>query len=258
MKLKFAVPFLLLFCINVFAQVKIPTTPTPRVPNSESLQAVIVTTKDWSSVQGSAQLFERKTPKAKWKIVGKSFPVVIGKNGFALGVEMPDKRDKTDMVEPYKHEGDGKSPIGIFPLTSAFGTIEKPEYVKLSYTRLEEFTECVDDEKSSFYNKIVNRMQVGNFDWKSSEKMLEVGAQYDLGVFVAYNSFPVRKGSGSCIFLHVWKDESSGTLGCTAMSKENIETVLRWLDAKKNPVLAQAPAEYYESYRQYWTMPKLK
>jgi L,D-peptidoglycan transpeptidase YkuD (ErfK/YbiS/YcfS/YnhG family) len=258
MKLKFIVTFLLFFSANVFAQVKVPTMPTLRIPNSESLQALIVTTNDWSSVQGSAQLFERKTPKAKWKTVGKSFPVVIGKNGFALGVEMPDKRSMKDIVEPYKHEGDGKSPIGIFPLTSVFGTIEKPEFAKLPYTRLEEFTECVDDEKSSFYNTIVDRMKVGNFDWKSSEKMLEIGAQYDLGVFVAYNSYPVRKGSGSCIFLHIWKNESSGTAGCTAMSRENMETVAHWLDAKKNPVLAQAPAEYYESYRQFWTMPKLK
>ena len=27
-------------------------------------------------------------------------------------------------------------------------------------------------------------MQVGNFDWKSSEKMFTVRPQYDLGVFV--------------------------------------------------------------------------
>jgi D-alanyl-D-alanine dipeptidase len=257
MKLKFIVPLLFFLCANVFAQVKIPTTPTPAAAFSESLQAVVVTTKGWNSSQGKAQLFERKKKTSEWKAVGKSFAVVIGKNGFALGVEMPDKRDKTDMVEPYKREGDGKSPIGVFPLTSAFGTIDKPEYVKLSYTRIEEFTECVDDEKSSFYNKIVNRMQVGNFDWKSSEKMLEIGAQYDLGVFVAYNSYPVRKGSGSCIFLHIWKDAGEGTLGCTAMSRENIETVLRWLDAKKNPFLIQMP-EGYIDYYQTWKLPPTK
>ena len=170
---------------------------------------------------------------------------------------MPDKRDKTDMIEPYKHEGDGKSPIGVFPLTTAFGTIEKPEYVKLPYTRLEEWTECVDDAESSFYNKIVNRMQVGNFDWKSSEKMLEIGEQYDLGVFIAYNSNPVRKSMGSCIFLHIWKDETSGTLGCTAMSRENIDMILRWLDASKNPFLVQMPAGYIEYYNN-WKLPKLK
>lgn len=257
MKLKFAILLLLFLCANVSAQIKIPTTPTRTVPFSESRQTILVTTKDWSSTQGTAQLFERKKTTSKWKAVGKSFPVVIGKNGFALGVEMPDKRDKTDIVQPYKQEGDGKSPIGVFPLTSAFGTIDKPEYVKLPYTKLEEWTECVDDVKSTHYNKIVNRMQVGIFDWKSSEKMLEIGAQYDLGVFVAYNSNPVRKSSGSCIFLHIWKDEKSGTEGCTAMSRDNIEMVLRWLDAGKNPYLIQMPEGYIESYKT-WKLPKHK
>src|SRR5690349_20372804 len=81
--------------------------------------------------------------------------------------------------------------------------------------------------------------QVGNFDWKSSEKMLAVGDQYDLGVFVAYNSYPAVPGFGSCIFLHVWKDANTGTSGCTAMSHENLEKVLKWLDPEKNPHLIQ-------------------
>jgi D-alanyl-D-alanine dipeptidase len=257
MKLKFAVPLLLFLCANIFAQVKIPTMPTPVVPFSESRQAIVVSGESWSSPQGRAQIFERKNLKSKWKAVGKSFPVVVGKNGFGLGVEMPDKRNKTDIERDYKKEGDGKSPIGVFPLTSAFGTIDKPEFVKLPYTKLEKWTECVDDAKSFHYNKIVNRMQVGIFDWKSSEKMLEIGEQYDLGVFVAYNSNPVIKARGSCIFLHIWKDEKSGTEGCTAMSRENIEVILRWLDAAKNPYLIQMPGEYIEYYNT-WKLPKLK
>lgn len=257
MKLKFAVLFLLFLCANVSAQVKRPMPTPAAVPFSESLQTIVVTTENWSSTEGKAQLFERKKKTSKWKAVGKSFAVVIGKNGFALGVDMPDKRDKTDVVQPYKVEGDGKSPIGVFPLTSAFGTVEKPEYVKLPYTRLEKWTECVDDKESSHYNKIVNRMQVGVFDWKSSEKMLEIGEQYDFGVFVGYNSNPVRKASGSCIFLHIWKEEKSGTEGCTAMSRENIEMILRWLDAGKNPFLIQMPDGYIKYYNT-WKLPKLK
>jgi L,D-peptidoglycan transpeptidase YkuD (ErfK/YbiS/YcfS/YnhG family) len=255
MKIKFAVPLLLFLCANIFAQIKTPTPAPTAVPFSDARQAIVVTTKDWTSVEGEAQRFERKRKTSKWKKVGKSFPVVIGKNGFALGVEMPDKRDKTDIIREYKKEGDGKSPIGVFPLTKAFGTIEKPEYVRLPYTKLEEWTECVDDAESTHYNKIVDRMKVGIFDWKSSEKMLEVGEQYDLGVFVAYNSYPVRKQSGSCIFLHIWKDVGEGTLGCTAMARENMEMVLKWLDAAKNPFLIQMPEGYIKYYKT-WKLPK--
>lgn len=249
---------LLLACASFgLSQVKTVTIAAPVIPYSQSQQAIVVTTKDWSAVPGTAQLFERKTPRSKWKAVGGSFPVVVGRTGLGWGKglsEIPATADRSVL----KAEGDGRSPAGIFALTSAFGSLAKPEYAKLPFTKLEQFTECVDDVKSSHYNKIVDRMQVGNFDWKSSEKMLAVGPEYEMGVFVAHNSAPVTRGDGSCIFLHIWKDAASGTSGCTAMAKENIETVFKWLDGAKNPVLIQLPEAQYSEYRKKWKLPKFK
>ncbi|MBA2621695.1 MAG: hypothetical protein H0U87_10900, partial [Acidobacteria bacterium] len=94
-------------------------------------------------------------------------------------------------------------------------------------------------------------------DWTSSEKMLAVGTAYDLGVFVAHNSNPPEAGKGSCIFLHIRKNENAGTAGCTAMTRENIETILTRLDAKKNPVLIQLTAENYKRFQTLWKLPKL-
>ena len=85
--------------------------------------------------------------------------------------------------------------------------------------------------------------------------MLAVGTEYDLGVVVAHNSNPVAKGAGSCIFLHIWKDAESGTAGCTAMPRENLETILNRLDAKKNPVLIQLPED---AYKQFQTKERVK
>lgn len=257
MKLKSIFLVLLFVCGNVCAQVKKPVTPTPIVPYSESLQAIVVTTKDWSAVKGEARIFERGNAEADWKAVGKSFPVVVGKNGMAWSDALNELPSDTSGRLLMKTEGDGKSPAGIFTLSSAFGTSEKNAKINLPYTKLEKFTECVDDVKSTHYNRIVNRMQVGNFDWKSSEKMIEIVPQYDLGVFVEHNS-EKQSGAGSCIFLHIWKNDSSGTAGCTAMARENIETVLYWLDARKNPVLIQLPAAEYQSRQKSWKLPKLK
>jgi D-alanyl-D-alanine dipeptidase len=254
---KFALFSLILFStLGVFAQIKKPVPRTPPIPYSKSLQAVVVTTKDWSAIQGKAQIFERKTEKAKWKAVGESFAVVVGKNGLAWGAGLNELPSDTGMIL-MKKEGDGKAPAGIFSLTETFGSAAKPDFVKLPFTKLEEFTECVDDTKSFHYNKIVNRMQVGVFDWKSSEKMLAVGAEYDLGVFVAHNSNPVTKGAGSCIFLHIWKDAESGTAGCTAMKRENLETIMTRLEAAKNPVLIQLPENSYKQFQSKWKLPKL-
>jgi L,D-peptidoglycan transpeptidase YkuD (ErfK/YbiS/YcfS/YnhG family) len=233
------------------AQVKKPMPPAVKIPFAESLQAVVVTTKDWNATAGTARLYERKSMKQKWTAIGESFPIVVGRTGLAWGQD-----SAPETATEFKKEGDGKSPAGMFPLTFAFGSAVKPEQLTFPYTRLESQTECVDDPNSTHYNKIVGRLKVGNFDWKNSEKMLEVGPQYDLGVFVAYNSYPVVKGNGSCIFLHVWKNSSTPTSGCTAMERTDLERLVARLEQSKNPYLVQLPEAEYSRYRKSWNLPK--
>jgi zinc D-Ala-D-Ala dipeptidase len=244
---------LLLFALNATAQIKKPKPAPVKVPFAESLQAVVVTTPTAGSVQGIAQLFERKSVSSQWNLKGGAFAVVVGRSGLGWSAD-----SAPENISDLKKEGDGKSPAGLFPLTFAFGSGKKNGVVKLPFTKLEEFTECVDDVNSNFYNRIVNRMQVGNFDWKSSEKMLAIGPPYELGIFVAYNSYPVTAGNGSCIFLHIWKDKATGTAGCTAMEKANLEKILNWLDPKKNPYLVQLTEDNYKDLQKKWNLPKLK
>jgi D-alanyl-D-alanine dipeptidase len=244
------------FTISANSQIKKPVPPPEKVPFEKSLQAVVVTTPDWNSVPGTARLFERKSTKSSWKSAGEEFPIVVGRSGLGRDPQAFVGAEYRENAAPIKREGDGKSPAGLFPLTATFGNSDAG--AKLPFTKLDEFTECVDDTKSSFYNQIVNRMQVGNFDWKSSEKMLAVGPQYDLGVFVAYNSYPATRGSGSCIFLHIWKDASTGTSGCTAMERENLERIVKWLDPAKNPYLVQMTEAEYLSQSQSLKLPKMK
>jgi D-alanyl-D-alanine dipeptidase len=232
------------------AQIKKPEPPAAQAPFERSLQAIVVTTPDWSSFLGKARFVERKNNKAQWKTVGNEFQVVIGRSGLgSVGISTP------HPAPAYKREGDGRSPAGMFPLTFAFGTSDPGS--KLPFTKLDEFTECVDDVNSTFYNRVAHRLRVGNFDWKSSEKMLEVGPQYDLGVFVAYNSYPVVPGRGSCIFLHIWKDGETGTSGCTAMARENLERIVKWLDPSKSPYLIQLTAAEYQTRRRALRLPKI-
>ncbi|MEP7213674.1 MAG: L,D-transpeptidase family protein [Acidobacteriota bacterium] len=253
----------ILLCLTILsaiAQVKKPTRPAIRPPFSESLQALVVATKNWDAVQGTARLYERKTASSQWKPAGESFLVVVGRSG--LGLDDDINHDLWGTPSSYtkpvaKREGDGRSPAGLFPLTFAFGSKTTP-VTKLPYTDLKEFTECVDDVNSNHYNTIVDRMQVGAYDWKSSEKMLAVGEAYERGVFVAYNSYPPQKGAGSCIFLHIWKDENTGTSGCTAMKRSDLESLLTHLDPAKTPYLVQMPLDTYRSQQKSWKLPKLK
>lgn len=235
----------------IFAQVKTPLPAPVKVPLAGSLQAVVVSTKDWTATTGMATRFERANIKSKWEKKGDAFNVVLGRGGTAWA-----KDSAPEMASEFKKEGDGRSPAGMFPLTYVFGSATKPEFLHYPYTKLESATECVDDADSGHYNKIVDRNKVGNFDWKSSEKMLAVGEEYGLGVFVAYNSYPVIKGDGSCIFLHVWKDSSTPTSGCTAMSRLDLERIVSWIDQTKNPYLIQLPEPELKKFRKKWNLPK--
>lgn len=243
--------FALIFVNAAFSQVKTPLPAPVKVPFAESLQAVLVTTDDWNSTKGTARLFERGAQKSKWRAVGEKFPVVVGRSGLAWAVD-----SAPEKVKEFKKEGDGKAPAGMFPLTFAFGSSSKPEQLTFPYTKIERNTECVDDVRSSHYNKIVDRMKVGIFDWKSSEKMLEIGAEYGLGVYVAYNNFPITAGNGSCIFLHIWKDAETPTSGCTAMDRRDLEMIVSRLERARNPYLVQLTEADYKDLKRKWDLPR--
>ncbi len=144
---------------------------------------------------------------------------------------------------PEKREGDGRSPAGIFPLGVAFGSAPREEarWIQIPYLPLTPGTECVDDPASPHYNSIVDRASASRPDWKSSERMLEVGEAYRLGIFVGHNVAPARAGLGSCIFLHLWSGAPAPTAGCTAMSPDSMEEILRWLVPRAAPALVQLP-----------------
>jgi D-alanyl-D-alanine dipeptidase len=223
----------------------------------EGQRLVVVITPDWNSVQGMLTRFELQ--KGKWQQIGDAFPVVVGKNGMAwdpslwrhhIGAIEDSGRDSG----PIKHEGDGRSPAGILKLTESFGFDATLRGVS-PYLPLTESIECVDDPGSRYYAQIVDRQKMGdNVDWNSSEKMREVPG-YRLGVVVDYNLRHTVPGEGSCIFFHQWSDPAEGTAGCTAMSAENIETLIAWLKSGKHATLAQFPKSEYEKLYRGWRLP---
>src|ERR1700730_4303940 len=77
---------------------------------------------------------------------------------------------------------------------------------------------------------------------------------YRCGIMIEHNWRP-RPGFGSCIFLHVWDSARRGTVGCTAVSSANLEQLLHWLDAQKNPLIVQLPLPEYFRLRQFWELP---
>jgi D-alanyl-D-alanine dipeptidase len=217
---------------------------------SEARQLLLVTTPSWNSARGALQRFERKEGGAPWQPLGERIPVWVGRKGLGWGVGFGQ-----GLAGPRKAEGDGRAPAGIFPLGTAFGMAPAAEaaFLKLPYLVLSPDVECVDDARSRSYNRLLARGSVPTPDWKSSEKMLAVGEQYRWGAVVDYNAQPVS-GRGSCIFLHVESRNPRGTAGCTAMKKEALLELLRWLDGAQRPVLLQLPESVFEPHAPAWAL----
>ncbi len=222
----------------------------------KSRQLVLVTTENWDAVPGSLQRFERKDSNESWRKIGSPVAIVVGRSGLAWGRGL----HPTNSTGPQKVEGDGKSPAGIFTLSSAFGfaPVKKMKSLKLPYLHVTDMLECVDDVKSLRYNSIVDRSHIINPDWNSSEKMREYTEQYHLGVVVDHNTLPRIASKGSCIFIHIWKGDGSGTSGCTAMEKSEMKELVQWLDASAKPVFVQLPEEEYLRLKTEWALPGTK
>ncbi|MCX5819046.1 MAG: hypothetical protein NT047_03935 [Deltaproteobacteria bacterium] len=218
-----------------------------------SLQALVVTTEDWSAVDAALQLFERKSAKFSWMPAGERIPAVVGRNGLAWGRGVhPD----LPAGGPQKREGDGRTPAGIFKLGTAFGDApgESVPWIDLPYRQMTESSKCVDDPASAAYNRLIDEGNVRQ-DWNSREEMKRSDEQYRLGIVIGHNTDPVAPGGGSCIFLHIWEKPSKGTSGCTAVSAVALEEILRRLRPEANPLLIQLPQQEYERMRGPWGLP---
>jgi D-alanyl-D-alanine dipeptidase len=215
-------------------------------------QLIIVTTDHWDSIH--AQLFAFEKRKGEWKLEF-SFGAVVGKKGMAIGNGI---RKISVIGAPSKKEGDMKSPAGIFLLGPAFGYAPDTEtgWMHIPYIRVTDALICVDDPLSVRYNKMIKSDTVEK-DWNTNENMHRKGGDYKWGVFVQQNFSPVRTGMGSCVFLHIWEDESKGTAGCTAMEEKNILRLLKWIRADKNPLLVQVPEFVYKEIRSAYFLPLL-
>jgi len=179
-----------------------------------SKQVIVVESTSTKSKTAKLSVYEKSGDTWSKTLTSNA---VLGKNGSTSS----------------KREGDGKTPIGLFPLRTAFGTSSKPANVTYPYKKTTSNDYWVDDRSSSDYNKWVTYKGNPSSKWKSYEKLAI--PLYKYAVAIGYNDDPIVKGKGSAIFLHVWRSSSSPTLGCVAIPESNLVKVLKELNSDKNP-----------------------
>jgi D-alanyl-D-alanine dipeptidase len=241
---------------DLWAPLRLASAP-PALINATQL--VVVTTAGWDSTAGELRRFVRDGVDSPWRDVGQVVPIVVGRTGLAWGIGFDRLADRVATAGPRKHEGDGRSPAGIFPLETAFGfaPADSMHWVRLPYLALTPNIECVDDTSSVHYNTVVDRSAVPRVDWQSAERMRQI-AQYQLGVIIGYNAAPPVKARGSCIFFHIWGGPRSSTVGCTALDATELAQLVAWLDPRARPAVVQVPAAVYPHVRAEWGLPPLE
>jgi L,D-peptidoglycan transpeptidase YkuD (ErfK/YbiS/YcfS/YnhG family) len=117
------------------------------------------------------------------------------------------------------HEGDKRSPVGVFTLTDAGGVLADPG-AKLPYTHSSAFTPPPYWDKSTRHD----------FDY-----VVAINYNRVKGTSPLDPTRPEGQSKGGGIWLH--GDHGSGTSACVSVPKAAMQTLLRTLDPARQPVV---------------------
>ncbi len=157
--------------------------------------------------------------------------IVTGRRGATMGrlrfgpVDVPCALGRSGIVTD-KREGDGGTPIGIFPLRELHYRADRlPPPVSPLETLIikasDGWCDAPDDEN---YNRLV-MLPYG----PSHEKLMRTDGLYDIVIMLGYNDGPIAPGKGSAIFFHLAKETENilqPTEGCVALRLADMTRVL--------------------------------
>jgi len=124
---------------------------------------------------------------------------------------------------PFKNEGDGASPVGVWPLRSV---LYRPDRVREPDTGLPIAPISPDDGWCDAPDDPAYNRQIKLPYPVSAEALWRDDEVYDLVVVLGYNDRPVVPGAGSAIFLHVAQPDFFPTQGCVAMDRYDLVELL--------------------------------
>jgi L,D-peptidoglycan transpeptidase YkuD (ErfK/YbiS/YcfS/YnhG family) len=182
--------------------------PTP-APTDQTTQWIVVGVPAAESTSGTLTAFQK---------VGQEWKVVLGPTKAMVG----------DVGVGAPADGVHRTPVGTFAFDQAFGREPNPG-TKMPYFQATSQDWWDEDASSPTYNthvrSAVNPSAI-------TENLYDSGPVYDYAVNMAVN--PQRiPGKVSGIFLHV--TDGNPTWGCVAIGREEMKSVLTWLDPDASP-----------------------
>jgi L,D-peptidoglycan transpeptidase YkuD (ErfK/YbiS/YcfS/YnhG family) len=200
---------------------------------------IVVTVPTLTSPAGTLRLFERRRSDAGWSAVGAAEPVTLGSKGVAWGRAF---RYLAAADEPIKVEGDKRSPAGIYPIGRPFGFAHSQ---RADYLRLRPDSVCVEDPLSPAYNTIISENALGR---SVGAQNMGAIAQFRRGLIIDYPTDAPNR-AGSCIFIHIQKnDPTGGTAGCLNLPENRVAALQKFAN-KHLTVLVLMPESALDRLR---------
>ncbi|MFN3401191.1 MAG: L,D-transpeptidase, partial [Ferrovibrio sp.] len=145
----------------------------------------------------------------KFEGAGRVFRCALGKGGVKPAGD--------------KREGDGASPIGVWPPRRVWYRPDKgpPPETGLPVLAIRPGDGWCDAPGHPLYNRLVPLPFPA-----SHERLWREDGVYDLIVELGYNDDPPEAGRGSAIFMHMARPDYSGTEGCVALALPDLLALL--------------------------------
>lgn len=186
-----------------------PSAAEPAAAPAQSTQWIVVGVPSASSTSGTLTAYQR---------VGQDWKVVLGPTKAMVG----------DAGVGEGEDGVHRTPVGTFAFDQAFGRLPNPG-TKMPYFQASQQDWWDEDAGSPTYNTHVHSAANPS---SITENLYDSGPVYDYAVNMAVN--PKRiPGKVSGIFLHI--TDGTPTWGCVAVGRNEMKSLLTWLDPSTNP-----------------------
>lgn len=149
---------------------------------------------------------------------GKHYRCAIGSNGFTTTPK----------------EGDKATPIGIYPLRECWFRKDRVSLTATELTQraIQPTDGWCDAPEHPKYNQHVSLPFAA-----SHEELWRTDHSYDIMIPLGFNDDPIIAGLGSAIFFHLAKPDYSPTLGCIAISLDDMLVLLPQLSNETNMII---------------------
>jgi hypothetical protein len=215
-------------------------------------QMVVCLAPKSTSFAGTLQLFERDR-RGEWQPHGSPWPVLFAPRGLAWGRGLnppqPGLQKKSD---------DHRNPEGLFKIGFALGYAAKlPAGAQgWPYHQVTARDAWIDEASLPGYNHLYTLPPgAPRPSWWNRERLHLGDDAYQWMLLIEHNYEDAVPGDGTEIFFHIRRGEHYRTAGCTTMAKENLLTMIKWLQPGSNAMLAELTVEHYREFWKAWGLP---